>query len=136
MPIPLSIARARAMGRNSTISAASGGGTPASSSAPRTADGPPRAWAAKAGTASRIASRMVIALPNSRAARPASGPGHGGRLLDRPHAAGLLAAAGVARLLVVLVGPDLALHPAPLQELLEPPQGGPDVLPVVDPHPQ
>src|SRR5262245_44566726 len=125
MPIPLSTARARAMGRNSTISAASGAGTPAFSSSPRTADGPPRAWAAKTGTASRIASRTVIAVLNSHPQQSRlveSGPWHAGRLPDRPHAAGLLAAAGVARLLVVLVGPDLALHPAPLQELLEPPQ--------------
>src|SRR5437588_9751668 len=60
----------------------------------------------------------------------------GGRLADRAPPLGLLAAARLARLLVVLVGPDLPLHPAALQELLEPPQGGPDRLPVVNPHPQ
>src|SRR5436190_6001896 len=62
MPIPSSMARARATGRNSTISAASPAGIPAFSSSPRTADGPSRGWAAKTGTASRIASRTVIAF--------------------------------------------------------------------------
>src|SRR5207248_4232100 len=62
--------------------------------------------------------------------------GHARGLADRLLAAELLPPTGLRRLLVVLVRPQLALHPAPLQELLEPPQGGPDRLPVVNPHPQ
>src|SRR5688500_9650554 len=44
-----------------------------------------------------------------------------GRLADRAAPLGLLPAALLARLLVVLVGPQLPLHTAPLDQLLEPP---------------
>src|SRR5262245_66186343 len=57
-------------------------------------------------------------------------------LADAGPAAGPLPAPRLARLLVVLVRPQFLLHPAPLDEFLEPSQGCPDRLPVVDPHPQ
>jgi hypothetical protein len=59
-----------------------------------------------------------------------------GSLADGALAAGFLPTAGVARLLVVFVGAEFLLDPASLQQLLEPPEGGPDVFPIVNPHPQ
>src|SRR4051812_31096689 len=59
-----------------------------------------------------------------------------GGLADGAAPLGLLAGAGLARLLVILVGAQLALQAAALDQLLEPPQGRTDRLPVVNPHPQ
>src|SRR5262245_50992639 len=87
---------------------------------------------------------MNTGLPAAGLPPPQTGPcrttgSRFGRRGGLPHglqAAGLLPPALLARLLVVLVGSQLALHPAPLDELLEPPQGGPDRLPLVNPHSQ
>src|SRR6266540_73636 len=42
----------------------------------------------------------------------------------------------LARLLVIFVSSQLGFHPAPLDQLLEPPEGGPNRLAIVNPHAQ
>src|SRR5262249_33506762 len=106
-------------------------------------------WATRdsSSNARRFAPGIPISLSHTRTRNPRPSEGRSvrpllldrlaeGRLFDRAPPLGLFAAPGLARLLVVFVGPQLPFDPTPLDQLLEPPEGRADRLPVVDPHSQ